>query len=363
MGDVIHTDSFQNESSTTFGYDGWTVPASVAITFEGGPHGGGDASLKLARTGGTVGPVQMPFTATRYFSAGFWFKTSTLVSTNGTFFQVYGVTTGGALQDYIQINYNTSGSLTITGNTITPSAPSSYQIVAGEWVHIQLDVDMGRSQAPLANQTASLRINGGETISTSGSGRSQYNIGEGFSIAAPYIGNVASLAHNYANMWFAKGGFKGQAIVRQLLATAAGEVTELTPDGGGNNYEKINETSFSAAAGNFNSGLATGMPLTDTYVFADMADTPEQLIAFSVKEYHKKDGLGTSTLYARPVVYDPATNTPYLGTAQTIGTSINGKQTVWNTNPIDATALTSLSGSDAKTLIDGLEYGVKLATS
>lgn len=359
MGDVFQIHSFKNATTTTLGYDGWTYeyPSGVTTTFEAGPYGT-DSAVKLTRTSSSGLTYQSFATGQtgRTFSAGFWFKSGFLID-NAVIFQA------GGVNDWARIFCHANGSFVLQNNVAGATAQSTLRTTVGEWVHIQVDLDFGLTGT--SNFTSSIRLNGGETLSTTPvAGRSQYNT-TGWSYAGMHCYNAGGVAVSYAHLWLALGGFKGQCITQQLLATADGEVIQLTPDVSGTNFSKISETTFSDAAGNYVKGLATAMPLVDTYQFADMTDTPANsgLVAYGVRTYHKKSGLGSSTLYSRPVTYDPAADTTYLGTAATIGLTTATTQTVWNTNPITAAALTSMTGADAKTLIDGLEYGVKLATS
>lgn len=356
MGDVFRIHSFTNDTPTSLGYEGWTANSgSVTPTVVSGGGPFGENCLQVVNTNpGQYYYIQDPDATAdsrKVMSVGVWIKLAALPTTTTPFLQIFSTSgsfhlSGASAADgTLRLLYSESSGVYVD---------STARIAASTWFHVQLDVFSSSTVGYFK-----MRING---VDNGDSGATR-NTGTGnvFAVGLGGWTNGGSTTQ-FANLWMAHGGWKGTGIIRALHPTSDSAVLAgLTPSTGTDHFATVDDTTINLT--DYNEGNAASFPLSDAYGVQDMPDTPASMVAFGVKYFNKK--IGASPVVSRAISkYGPLSTDVSLGSANTVGTSTTGHQYVWNNHPDGITgAISAMSGSAARTMIEDGEFGVKLASS
>lgn len=356
MGDITKFYSFKYDNTTSLAADGWIWSSNITPSIGVGEGPTGENSINLATTSG-ASYFSIPVAGYgEYLSMGFWFKTNILPPAATYFLYVYG-NTGTAFRLQIvgvsQIRMDWSTSSVVSGFSTT-------QFKANEWNYLELDLRIKDTTL----SRGQVKINGVLELDT---GLFNIPTSQGtYWTSIQFNSNMQSITLKLANLWLAKGGFKGPLIARAVKPTAEGWTIGLTPSTGTDNSALVDEDVLDQNDYVGADASALAPPgLTDTYVTGDMAETPLKLHAFGIKTIQKK--VGASTVVLRGVTRYPSGSSgadDLNATIATLGTSAIGSQFVWNDHPDNITgALTGMTGGDAETMFNDCEFGVNLATS
>jgi hypothetical protein len=259
--------------------------------------------------------------------------------------------TGGGYEIYLQFEtsgaghvlkcYRQDGTLLATGTTV---------LAAGSWYHLEFGFAINNT-----NGQVDLRINGTSefavtSLDTCNTGDAHFTgIELGGSSA---IGSTLLVDHAYVmdTLGATHNTFKGPRTVRGLRPNGDGNYSQWVPNGGGDNYVEVDDTTVDDDS-SFVSGATAGVK--DTYTMEDLSALSGTIDGISVK-FTARLTSSSSSGTVRPLFRQGTTDDE--GSDLTLSSSTYSVfQQIHTTNPDTATAWTVSE-------INALELGLKLQT-